>query len=204
MQYSSILSIVALVSTVVAAPAPIPEPSKYATVIFHGAAGAQYSVVVPLDGAETPTNNVLSISSVSSDIVNVKEQCVLKTVDQPPVLVAQGAGTWTVGPPQTVKTISCKGKDVNPPIIIPSSISIEFDGADPTLGAKYTVNVPLNGVQVPTNNALSISTLVSTFDALPSKCTFDYVDRPAALVLIAPGKWSVGPPQTIKAVSCVA
>ena len=54
------------------------------------------------------------------------------------------------------------------------------------------------------DNALSISTLVSTYADLPTKCHFDYVDFQAALVLIRPNTWAVGPPQTIRSVSCRA
>ncbi|KAF4633495.1 hypothetical protein G7Y89_g4638 [Cudoniella acicularis] len=74
---------------------------------------------------------------------------------------------------------------------------IEFDGADPSQGAKYTLSVPLDGSTVPTNNALSISTIVSTYAQLPTNCYFDYVDYQAALVSTGANTWAVGPPQTI-------
>jgi hypothetical protein len=51
------------------------------------------------------------------------------------------------------------------------------------------------------DNALSISTLVSTYANIPS-CSFSYVDGSAALVNIASDTWAVGPPQTITGVSC--
>ncbi|KAE8441560.1 hypothetical protein EG329_004679 [Mollisiaceae sp. DMI_Dod_QoI] len=174
---------------------PLASRTNSGVIVFHGAAGAQYSLTVPLDGSIQLTNNALSISSVSSDTINVQNQCTLKTVDYPPALVEGPTNTWVVGPPQTVTSISCTGSSPPPPP--PNSISIEFDGADPTLGAKYTLIVPLDGSDVATNNALSISTLVSTFAALPSNCNFAYVDHPAALVLIKANTWAVGPPQTI-------
>jgi hypothetical protein len=216
MQYSTVFGLAAFLSTVAAAPAP---RAATGTIVFKGAADAEYTLTVPLDGTDTPTSklslfyylkhfinnatdNVLSISSVTSSTINVASQCVLHTVDYPPALVEGPANTWVVGPPQTVTSISCTGPYTppNPPL---TSISIEFQGADPTLGAKYTVVVPLNGQAVATNNVLSISTLVSTYP-ISDKCTFQYIDGSAALAKIAADKWAVGPPQTITSVSCTA
>ncbi|CZR62640.1 uncharacterized protein PAC_12537 [Phialocephala subalpina] len=181
--------------------APLATRTASSTIVFHGAAGAQYSLTIPLDGSSQATNNKLSISSVSSDTINVKNQCTLKTVGYPPALVEGPTNTWVVGPPQIVISISCTGGSPPPP---PQTISIEFEWADPTLGAKYTLNVPLDGSVVATNNALSFPTLVSTFAALPTNCSFVYVNHPAAPVLIKSNTWAVGPPQTIKTVSCHA
>jgi hypothetical protein len=136
------------------------------TIVFHGAAGAEYSLSVPLDGRVVTTGNALSISTISASI-NVATQCTLHAVDYTPALVEGPAGTWAVGPPQTIISIAC-----NASTVVTNSITIEFDGADPDKGAKYTLNVPLNGVPVATNNALSISTLVSTYADLPTKCHF--------------------------------
>ncbi|KAG9230520.1 hypothetical protein BJ875DRAFT_153211 [Amylocarpus encephaloides] len=194
MQYRNIISLAALASTAFAAPAP-----TTGNIVFKGAANAQYSLTVTLDNVDRPTYNVLSISSVSSDSIDVKAQCTLTAVDRPPVLVEGPKGTWQVGPPQTIKSIKC-----SPAGSPPASISIEFQGANPSEGAKYTVTVPLNESKVPTNNVLSISTLVSSFGELATKCTFDYVDGMAALSRLNPTTWAVGPPQTIKAVSCKA
>lgn len=198
--FTNILSLASCLALINAA--PLSTRTTSGTIVFHGAAGAQYSLTVPLDGSSQATNNRLSISSVSSDTINVGNQCTLKTVDYPPALVEGPTNTWVVGPPQTVISVSCTSGSPPPPP--PQSISIEFDGADPSLGAKYTLNVPLDGSVVPTNNALSISTLVSTFTALPTNCNFVYVDYPAALVLIKANTWAVGPPQTIESVSCHA
>ncbi|RDL40234.1 Uncharacterized protein BP5553_00213 [Venustampulla echinocandica] len=201
MQFATILSLAACLSLGTAS--PVDRRTGSGVIVFHGAAGAQYTLTVPLDGSNTPTNNVLSISSVSSSTVNVGSQCTLHTVDSPVALVEGPAGTWVVGPPQTVTSISCSSGST-PPVNPPATIVIEFDGADPDQGAKYSLNVPLNGATIPTNNALSISTLVSTFADLPTKCHFVYVDFPAALSLIRPNTWAVGPPQTITSVSCHA
>jgi hypothetical protein len=153
----------------------------------------------------------LSISSITSSI-DIATQCTLSTVDYPPALVEGPPGTWVVGPPQTVNSISCVEGSTPPP----GSITIEFDGA---ADASYTLTVPLDGTFTPTSkflpikldkegelmteidNVLSISTLVSTYANLPS-CTFQYIDGSAALVNIAPNTWAVGPPQTITGVSC--
>lgn len=200
MQYSSFFGLAAILSLAQAAPL---AARASGLIIFKGAAGAQYSLTVPLDGTVTYTYNALSISSISSDDVDVKAQCSLKTVDYTPALVEGPPHTWVAGPPQTVISIACTARS-NPPNP-PSSIVIEFDGADPDKGAKYSLAVPLDGSVVPTNNVLSISTLVSSYAQLPSKCKFDYVDHFAALALIKDGgvkTWAVGPPQAIKSVSC--
>lgn len=135
-------------------------------IIFNGAAGASYTVEVPLDGSVTATStfslfssryllflsiatnslidNVLSISSIEAPI-DVDSLCTLVTVDSPPPVLVEGpSGTWVVGPPQTITSISCSSGSTPPPPP-PSSITIEFDGADPTLGAEYTLSVPLDG-----------------------------------------------------------
>ncbi|KAG4412157.1 hypothetical protein IFR04_014705 [Cadophora malorum] len=202
MQLSTILSLAAGAALTQAA--PLQSRTNYADVVFHGAADASYTVSVPLDGTLTNTGNVLSISSVSSYGVNVATECTLHTVDYPPALVEGPANTWVVGPPQTVNSISCTKGTTPPPPPPPASIVIEFDGADPDKGAFYKVNVPLDGSVVPTNNVLSISTLVSDFGALATNCNFVYVDGSAALARLSATKWAVGPPQTIISVACHA
>ncbi|KAH7314303.1 hypothetical protein BKA65DRAFT_411514 [Rhexocercosporidium sp. MPI-PUGE-AT-0058] len=201
MQLSTILSLAAGAALTQAA--PLQSRTSYADIIFHGAADAAYSLSVPLDGSLTYTYNALSISSVSSTGVNVATQCTLHTVDYPPALVEGPANTWVVGPPQTVISISCSAGSPPPPPP-PASIVIEFDGADPDKGAFYKLNVPLDGSVVPTNNVLSISTLVSDFGALATNCKFVYVDGSAALARLSATKWAVGPPQTIISVACHA
>jgi hypothetical protein len=95
----------------------------------------------------TDIDNALSISMISSDVVDVKAQCSLHTVDYTPALVEGPSHTWAVGPPQTVISITCTGGiPPNPP----KTIVIEFDGADPSQGAKYSLTVPLDGSVVPT------------------------------------------------------
>lgn len=99
------------------------------------------------------TDNVLSISTISSDVVDVANQCSLQTVDYTPALVEGPAHTWAVGPPQTVISIACSGTP--PPN--PGSIDIEFDGADPDQGAKYSLTVPLDGSVIPTSTLQSLT-----------------------------------------------
>jgi hypothetical protein len=182
---------------------------------FNGAAGAAYTVSVPFDGNSHATNNVLSISSVSVDAgcdVDISAQCILTTVDYPPALVAQGNGVWTVGPPQTVTAITCTETISTPPPPPPSYVTIEFDGADPSNGAKYSLQVPLDGAAHNTNNALSISAVVETYGSidLSANCLFVGADSntaPAAAPVLAPAganRWQVGPPQTIISVACTA
>ncbi|KAH8821347.1 hypothetical protein F5884DRAFT_827604 [Xylogone sp. PMI_703] len=188
----NVISLISCVALANALPTSLKQRDS-ASVTFNGAAGAGYTIDVPLDGTPTATNNGLSISSITSSI-DIATQCTLSTVDYPPELVEGPPGTWVVGPPQTVNSISCTGGSAPPA----GSITIEFDGA---ADAKYTLTVPLDGTFTPTNNVLSISTLVSTYANLPS-CTFQYVDGSATLVNIAPDTWAVGPPQTITGVSC--
>ncbi|OWO99533.1 hypothetical protein B2J93_3980 [Marssonina coronariae] len=90
-----------------AQPISIPRSPASAEVTFHGATDAQYSVSMPLDGSLTRTNNPLSVSSVSSSTINVKHQCLLRTVDDPPTLVEGVPGTWMVVPPQSIISICC-------------------------------------------------------------------------------------------------
>ncbi|KAK2628765.1 hypothetical protein QTJ16_001868 [Diplocarpon rosae] len=90
-----------------AQPISIPRSPTSVEVTFHGAADAQYSVSVPLDGRLTRTNNPLSVSYVSSSAINIKYQCFLRTVDDPPILVEGVPGTWMVVPPQSIISISC-------------------------------------------------------------------------------------------------
>ncbi|KAG4432957.1 hypothetical protein IFR05_011552 [Cadophora sp. M221] len=201
MQLSTVLSLAAGAALTQAA--PLQSRTSYADIVFHGAADAAYSLSVPLDGSLTYTYNALSISSVSSTGVNVATQCTLHTVDYPPALVEGPANTWVVGPPQTVTSISCSAGSPQPPSP-PTSIVIEFDGADPDKGAFYKLNVPLDGSVVPTNNVLSISTLVSDFGSLATNCNFVYIDGSAALARLSADRWAVGPPQTIISVACHA
>ncbi|KAL2061551.1 hypothetical protein VTL71DRAFT_6928 [Oculimacula yallundae] len=207
MQLSTLLSLAASAALTQAAPLQERTGTYYppsANIVFHGAADAAYSVNVPLDGSLTYTYNALSISSVSSDTINIGSQCTLHTVDYPPALVQGPPNTWVVGPPQTVTSISCVSGSTPPLPPAPTTILIEFDGADPDKGAFYKLSVPLDGSVVKTNNVLGISTLVSGFADLASKCKFVYVDGSAALSKIATDKWAVGPPQTIISVSCTA
>ncbi|KAF7950013.1 hypothetical protein EAE96_007317 [Botrytis aclada] len=174
---------------------PLSPPLNTASLTFHGAAGAQYTLSVPLDGSTTSTNNVLSISSISSDGFDVQKNCKIHAVDYTPALVQGPPNTWQVGPPQTIIDVSCTSGGS------PSGqvISIELDGA---ADAKYFISVPLGGGPVYTNNALSISQVRSTYN-IPN-CKFDTVDYAPAFVQIASGVWNMGPPQTVRSVSCPA
>ncbi|TGO36841.1 hypothetical protein BHYA_0113g00140 [Botrytis hyacinthi] len=174
---------------------PLSPPLNTASLTFHGAAGAQYTLSVPLDGSTTSTNNVLSVSSISTDGFDVQKNCKIHAVDYTPALVQGPPNTWQVGPPQTIIDISCTSGGS------PSGqvISIELDGA---ADAKYFISVPLGGGPVYTNNALSISQVRSTYN-IPN-CKFDTVDYPPAFVQIASGVWNMGPPQTVRSVSCPA
>jgi hypothetical protein len=198
MYFSTALALAA--SLAMASAAPLQARTAYTTITFNGAAGANYQLSVPLDGTSTPTKNALSISSISASI-NVPSQCTLTTVDFPPALVLTSPGNWNVGPPQTVKYIACTGSSPPPPP--PKSITIEFDGANPSVdpNAKYTLTVPLDGNPVYTNNALSITAVISTYD-IADNCVFDAVDVDPTLVATSSTRWQVGPPQTILSVAC--
>lgn len=167
-----------------------------AVITFNGAAGASYTLTVPLDGSDYPTNNALSISTVTSTF-DVGDLCTLNTIDYPPALVEGPPGTWAVGPPQEVLSIKCSN-GVTPPS---NTITVQFNGANPQDGVFYTVTVPLDGTVVTTNNPLSISTIYTTYANLP-QCNIVYIDYPAALVNIAANTWAVGPPQTVESIQC--
>jgi hypothetical protein len=51
------------------------------------------------------------------------------------------------------------------------------------------------------DNALSISTVTSTFD-VGDLCTLNTIDYPPALVEGPPGTWAVGPPQEVLSIKC--
>jgi hypothetical protein len=210
--YFSTLCGVAAASLALVSATPIQKRYNTYTITFIGAAGAQYTVPVPFDGQSHDTGNALSISSVSAPSpVDIAAQCVLDTVDFPPALVNQGNGVWTVGPPQTVLSISCT-ESSSPPSPPPSTdyVTIEFDGADPSLGAKFSLQIPLDGAAHDVNNALSISAVVETYGSidLSTNCKFVGVDSNkggAAAPVLAPAgsnRWQVGPPQTILSVAC--
>jgi len=159
MRFSNILRTAVCLSLASALPAPGGSNAPVVSVTLIGAAGAQYSIIVPLNNIPVSTSkcqphsnshsyltkysdNALSISQVSSSF-DIKDQCTLETVDYPPALVEISPGLWNVGPPQTVTSIACS--DTTPP----QRIGVEFDGA---AGAKYTLSVPLDGEVIPTSN----------------------------------------------------
>ncbi|TGO62269.1 hypothetical protein BOTNAR_0116g00060 [Botryotinia narcissicola] len=193
MYFTTIATLIA--SLALTSALPLSPPLNTASLTFHGAAGAQYTLSVPLDGSTTSTNNVLSISSISTDGFDVQKNCRIHAVDYTPALVQGPPNTWQVGPPQTIIDISCTSGGSSSGQVI----SIELDGA---ADAKYFVSVPLGGGPVYTNNALSISQVRSTYN-IPN-CKFDTVDYPPAFVQIASGVWNMGPPQTVRSVSCPA
>ncbi|RAL60540.1 hypothetical protein DID88_009736 [Monilinia fructigena] len=196
MQFTTLITLfTSLTSLTLTNALPLSPPLNTAPITFHGAAGAQYTLNVPLDGITTPTNNVLSISSISTSGFDVQQNCKIHTVDYTPALVEGPENTWVVGPPQTILDISCTSGST-PPV---RHISVfELDGA---ADAKYFVSVPLGGGPVNTNNVLSISQVRSTYPNIPS-CTFDTVDVEPAFVQIAAGVWNLGPPQTVRSISC--
>ncbi|TGO62348.1 hypothetical protein BCON_0020g00210 [Botryotinia convoluta] len=193
MYFTTIATLIA--SLTLTSALPLSPPLNTASLTFHGAAGAQYTLSVPLDGSTTSTNNVLSISSISTDGFDVQKNCKIHAVDYTPTLVQGPPNTWQVGPPQTIIDISCTSGGSSSGQVI----SIELDGA---ADAKYFISVPLGGGPVYTNNALSISQVRSTYN-IPN-CKFDTVDYPPAFVQIASGVWNMGPPQTVRSVSCPA
>ncbi|KAM3070149.1 hypothetical protein ACMFMG_003816 [Clarireedia jacksonii] len=197
MQFSKLISLPAFLALTQAA--PLTERTNSITLAFNGAADASYTLNIPLDGSKVTTNNALSISTLtltSPASFDVAAYCSFHTVDFPPALVEGPTNTWAVGPPQTIIDVSCRDSATPPP---PSSITIELDGA---ADAKYFLTVPLGGGAVATNNVLSISQVRTSDSYDLTRCTFSTVDFPPALVLIAPGVWNVGPPQTVNTVAC--
>ncbi|PMD47196.1 hypothetical protein L207DRAFT_627891 [Hyaloscypha variabilis F] len=208
MYLSTICSLAASLAFVSAAPT-----KRYDTVdfTFNGAGDAAYTISVPFDGQSHDTDNIISISSVSvpSDCaIDISAQCTLTTVDVDATLVAQGPGVWTIGPPSIViSSILCTETISTPP---PSYVTIEFDGANPSEGASFSLNIPLDGAAHNVNNALSISAVVETYGSidLSTNCEFVGVNSntaPAAAPVLSAagsGRWQVGPPQTILSVAC--
>ena len=207
MHFSTICGLAASLALVSAAPT-----KRYDTVdfTFNGAGDAAYTISIPFDGQSHDTDNILSISSVSvpSDCaIDISAQCTLTTVDVDATLVAQGPGVWTIGPPSIViSSILCTETISTPP----SYVTIEFDGADPSEGASFSLNIPLDGAAHNVNNALSISAVVETYGSidLSTNCEFVGVNSntaPAAAPVLSAagsGRWQVGPPQTILSVAC--
>ncbi|EXJ80989.1 hypothetical protein A1O3_07277 [Capronia epimyces CBS 606.96] len=77
-----------------------------------------------------------------------------------------------------------------------ASVSVTFIGA---ADGQYTLDVPLDSVFTPTNNALSVSH-ISTVGAGP--CVFFGVDGAVYVSPPAGGEGDVGPPQTIAGGIC--
>ena len=75
-------------------------------------------------------------------------------MDYTPALVAISANEWNVGPPQTVLNVKCSDPSTPPPPPPAQVVHIEFQGADPTLGAKYGLDVTLDGSVTPTSKFL--------------------------------------------------
>ncbi|APA14993.1 predicted protein [Sclerotinia sclerotiorum 1980 UF-70] len=195
MQFSTLLTLITSLALTNAL--PLSPPLNTESLTFHGAAGAQYTLSVPLDGSVTRTYNALSISSISTSGFDVKQNCRIHAVDYTPALVEGPDNTWVIGPPQTIIDISCTSGGSTPSGTV---INIELDGA---ADAKYFISVPLGGGPVYTNNPLSISQVRSTYPNIPA-CAFDTVDIKPAFVQIATGVWNMGPPQTVRSVSCSA
>ena len=145
MKSTTILSLASLLALSSAAPT-LQSRAPLISATFNGAAGASYTLSVPLDGSTVPTNNVLSISTITSSY-DIATFCTLSTVDYTPALVEGPPGTWAVGPPQTVNTISCTGGGSPPP---PGSIEIDFIGAGGP-DAQYSLSVPTDGSFTPTS-----------------------------------------------------
>jgi hypothetical protein len=150
MQFTNILSVAACLALAQAFPT-LNFKRDSVDVTFNGAADASYTISVPLDGAPHLTNNVLSISSISSSY-DIGQFCTIDHVDNVPTALVEGPpGTWVVGPPQTIISITCTSGSTPPP---PATVEIEFDGA---ADAKYTLTVPLDGSVTPTSMFLQQS-----------------------------------------------
>jgi hypothetical protein len=126
-------------------------PPTYILTLKGADTEAFYTLAVPADNTFHPTNNALSISSVSSSNVNVATDCTLQTVDYPPALVQISGSEWNVGPPQTVTAVKCWVDGGNGGGEEDESVHVEFQGADPSEGAKYGVDVVTDGRVVPTS-----------------------------------------------------
>lgn len=150
MHFSTILALTSsLALTASAAPTRRQTVPSY-TLTFKGAADAAYTISIPADNTLHTTNNVLSISSVFSSDVDVAKYCTLQTVDYPPALVAISNSEWNVGPPQTVRAVSCRS-DGNSGGSGQGTVHVEFQGADPSEGARYGVDVVTDGRVVATS-----------------------------------------------------
>jgi hypothetical protein len=69
------------------------------TATLAGAAGAQYTISLPIDAGWIATDNALSVSHISTSAYS--GQCTFFGVDGVVVVVSEGPG-MDVGPPQTI------------------------------------------------------------------------------------------------------
>ncbi|KAE9365526.1 hypothetical protein N431DRAFT_420710 [Stipitochalara longipes BDJ] len=105
MQFTTTTLLAFVVGLTAAAPAPAPQNYNgfQAVVTFEGAAGAQYTDLIPADGSVYHLYNTLSISHIESQ---GGATCTFYGVDGSQTTVV-GAQTVDVGPPQTQVWGSC-------------------------------------------------------------------------------------------------
>jgi len=93
---STLLAVLPLIAAISATPIEARQAGTVSATFF-GAAGAQYTVDMPLNSAFSPTHNALSISQITTD----GGPCAFFGIDGG-VFVVPGAGQITAGPPQTI------------------------------------------------------------------------------------------------------
>ncbi|KAI9733820.1 MAG: hypothetical protein M1818_007087 [Claussenomyces sp. TS43310] len=208
----SLLALTSLLSLTTAAPlagAQAP-PGSIAAVRCIGATddpSDEYTIdIIVGAGPQTVTHAVdpyrLSISRVNYD--HGAYACTFYGVDEATAPPVEANGQ--LGPPQTVTAIACDHswagdkRDAAPDADHADLPYIEMQLLGATDG--YWLQVQLDGSPTPTYNDLSISTV--QFDWLHNYCQFNGVDGTANLQYGDLGSGTLGPPQTIVSVACIA
>jgi len=107
---TTLLSLIATLSLTSAMPSRMgkrysPEGPTTVTATLIGAAGAQYELIIPIDGGFVGTGNALSISHIET--TGSAATCTFYGIDGSiNELPAQG-GFQDVGPPQTIASAVC-------------------------------------------------------------------------------------------------
>lgn len=96
---STLFALVPLIATLVSATPISSRQAPTVSVTFIGAADAQYTLDIPVNSVFTPTNNLLSISHIST---SAGGPCAFFGVDGAIFVAPPAGGYGDVGPPQTI------------------------------------------------------------------------------------------------------
>ena len=124
------------------------------TLIFNGAAGTGFSMVYNLYDTHHALKQDLSISSITSYDFDVGKSCAFAVDKKLAQLVKTGKDTWSISPPGRVTDYSCTRRRSKRTAKTAETVHVEFQGADPSEGAKYGLDIPLDGSVVTTSKWL--------------------------------------------------